>query len=224
MVSNSPNALPRGTHSFQDIWWMHHDNVGYVFSQKGLPHVFIHNDIQTGSWSDVGSVGPNGTLSKDVFKSWINHPNPSNGSYQYVVVPAIDFALFQQKLPSYANQIIVLENSATAQAVFHTELNSMGVIFWSAGKVNGPTPEWTLSADKPCVVLLVTVQNTIVFSVSNPQQDLENNDVAITLSQSLSGIGCESDESTTTVRFKLGTGDFAGRTSSHFCVARMDSL
>jgi len=182
--------------------------------------LLVNNEAQSGSWAEIG-VGSSANISKDVFKIWINHPNPpvKSGSYQYIVVPGIDYATFQQKVQSYQTEILVLQNSAEVSAVFHSGLSIMGAIFWAPGKVSGPTSEWNLSADKPCVVLVAQKQNAVTISVANPQQDAANNDVTITISRHLTGAGCNSDGTTTTSKFSLRNGEFAGSTTSQTCNA-----
>ena len=49
----SASPLPRGPAVLQNVKWLHHDHVGYLFPAGGEIHLSAGE--QTGRWSDLGS-------------------------------------------------------------------------------------------------------------------------------------------------------------------------
>lgn len=142
--------------------WIWHDSVGYVFPVETAVH--LSDKPQSGAWSDIG-VGPSRKITRDVFSLWIDHgAQSSNASYQYILMPGADekaTAAAAKELPAR-----ILANSAAQQAVWHRASNIIGIVFTEAGSIAAPL---SISADRPCLVLVRRTGKAARVAVSNPQ-------------------------------------------------------
>jgi len=217
-VSNSPSALPIGEHTFTDVWWVHHNNVSYLFDQKNPPNLHVNNQPQSGSWSLIGTGSPD-KISEDVFNLWIEHSHPPlvNDNYQYTVVPGRDLASFQKDLNRLLAAFMILENTPTIQAVaYRYTYVAIGIVFWQPGTL---VASWTnITVDQPCIIVLNLAPTATVFEVSNPQQNTENNIVNFQISGEYWGSDCVYDGKNTHIKFTLPTGDEAGKSKSTECL------
>ncbi|HSC52006.1 MAG TPA: polysaccharide lyase family 8 super-sandwich domain-containing protein [Phnomibacter sp.] len=128
--------------------WVWHDSIGYYFLQPGK--AVISGENQKGSWSSINAAYDTATLHGKLFKLFIGHgAKPAHESYAYCVVPSIGLSN-AGKYP--VNNIQVLANTESQQAVVHKPLQMLQVCFYTAGFVQYGTLKITV--DKPCVVLV----------------------------------------------------------------------
>ncbi|HSK12180.1 MAG TPA: polysaccharide lyase 8 family protein, partial [Phnomibacter sp.] len=159
-------TLANGSRQYAgDLQWAHHDNVGYVFPQGG--NISLSNQEQSGTQKSINNSYSTTLITKDVFKLWFRHGvAPSGGSYAYIVTPGKTLA----EMDTYnAAQIDVWANDATLQAVHHSGLNMLQVVFHQAGSItkNGIT----VSANSPCVLMLKNISGANVsVAVADPNQ------------------------------------------------------
>ena len=102
-------------------------------------------------------------LDTALFSLNVNHgKNPQNGSYAYLVKPRMNQAVdaYKYKIP-----VKIISNTAEIQAVEHTGLNLVEVIFYKAGTLKMANDN-ALTVDAPCAVLLNRAKNTM--HVANP--------------------------------------------------------
>lgn len=164
-TSEGAEVLATGSRQYTgNLQWVHHDSVGYFFPQGGS--ISLSNQTQTGTWQSINTTY-SGTVSKDVFKLWFQHGiKPANSSYSYIVTPGKTLA----EMNAYdASVLQVWSNTAAAQAVYHSGLDMLQVVFYQAGSLtqNGIT----VTANIPCVLLLKNVSTgNVQVSVSDPTQ------------------------------------------------------
>lgn len=148
--------------------WILHNKVGYFFPSAG--DATVSNQTQSGSWSAIGT-GSTSPVSLDVFKLWFSHgAQPSNAGYNYIVAPGITTTAQMDAYNSAAIQI--LSNTAAIQAVKHTGLNIVQVIFSAAGTLAIPGSELnSITVDKPCALIIKNANTTNpIISIADPAQ------------------------------------------------------
>ena len=147
------------------IQWVWHDSVGYYFPNKG--QINLTNDEQRGSWATINANRSKNEVKGKVFKLWFNHGvDPVNQAYAYIVKPGISENEMNKVL---AIKIIV--NTAAMQAVAHTDLQMVQVVFYEAGSLTAEG--CTITVDQPCILLVKAIKSkNPILSVSDPTQKL----------------------------------------------------
>lgn len=106
-----------------------------------------------------------------MFKLWFSHGvQPANAGYAYIVAPGITTTAQMDAYNSAAIQI--LSNTAAIQAVKHTGLNMVQVIFSTAGTLTIPGTELnSITVDKPCALIIKNANTTNpIISIADPAQ------------------------------------------------------
>jgi chondroitin AC lyase len=122
--------------------------------------------LQKGNWGKINASSSNEEISGQVFKMWINHgSNITNGTYAYVTVPSI----LPDEMKNYrSDEVIVLSNTDSIQAVEHTGLKMTGIVFYKPGMIS--TKDIIVSVDKPCILLIKENNDIISLSIADPLQ------------------------------------------------------
>ncbi|CAA0234737.1 polysaccharide lyase family 8 super-sandwich domain-containing protein [Tenacibaculum maritimum] len=164
--NNTINVVGKGTHSKTGANWLLHNKIGYVFPQGG--NIMLSNQSQSGTWKSINDARPNTAVNKEVFKLWIDHgTTPMNASYAYIVVPNTADASAMQSYNQ--SNIVIEENTGSIQAVKHTGLDMLQVIFYEAGTYN--KNGITIEVDQPCIMLLKNISTGAVeVHVADPTQ------------------------------------------------------
>ncbi|MEO5682344.1 MAG: polysaccharide lyase family 8 super-sandwich domain-containing protein [Chitinophagaceae bacterium] len=168
MKNNSVTRLENPT-------WVWHDSIGYFFPAGGS--LTVSNQIQTGSWHRINKSQAIEEMAGSVFKLWFIHKaRPANSSYAYVVVPGIGS---EKKMSSYKMRGIQIEqNTAFLQAVTHTELDMLQVVFYKGGTLK--TADAEVTADKPCIIYLKNMHHKKpVLYIADPTQ--QNDSIQVTV-------------------------------------------
>jgi chondroitin AC lyase len=167
------NAFSGPAKAFTNPKWVLQDSVGYVFPQSGTVYVQAQN--QSGNLQTIFGLGADTVYNANVFSLWFDHgTDPSEASYQYIVVPGTgqaDLTQFAANPP-----VTILSNTTAVQAVSNRSLQLTGVVFYAAGQfaISG---NFSVKVDNPCIVLLD--QSRGVLTVSDPNETLSK--VAITV-------------------------------------------
>lgn len=163
--------LEKGEKAFENVDWVYHDQIGYVFPQPATIH--LKNGRASGSWWRINKQtdSPKDEINLDVFKLWIDHgQRPSDETYQYIVVPATSIEELKQE--TSVKQISILANTPEVQAVSHAALDMVQAVFYQAGEIqisNGRK----LICDTPGIIILKDVSsNKIKLTVSDPNREL----------------------------------------------------
>lgn len=110
-------VLPQGERMLEDVSWVNHAGVGYVF--PGGAKAGILNKPVEGSWKLVNlqtDIHDNGPVVNDIFCLFLDHGEDfGDGRYAYVVVPGADAS--QTADFASHNDIAVLSNTRSLQAV-----------------------------------------------------------------------------------------------------------
>ncbi|MFV0540603.1 MAG: polysaccharide lyase family 8 super-sandwich domain-containing protein [Aestuariibaculum sp.] len=147
--------------------WILHNNIGYFFPQGGQVKLSTHT--QSGTWQSINTGESSNTVSKSVFKLWIDHgTQPSNGSYAYIVAPN-KTSVSQMQAYNTNNNILITQNNNAVQAVKHTGLDMLQIIFYEAGSYDDGTTK--IEVDQPCTLLLKNVStSSITVHIADPSQ------------------------------------------------------
>jgi chondroitin AC lyase len=186
----------------QGFNWVWHDSIGYFFPEK--ENVSISSKSQSGNWNKINKSYSKDELSGKVFKMWVNQGvTPRNGHYSYITVPGIS----SEDMKNYdKNEIVILSNTPSIQAVAHTGLDIMVIqgVFYQAGTVD--VMDIDVSVDKPCIVLLKRQADSISISVADPTHKIK--EVVMLIKSTVTN-------SEKKLVFKLPEGPMAG-SSAHF--------
>lgn len=164
--------VSNGNRTLQNVKWVHHDQIGYIFPQPGT--VSLSNQTETGRWSDITDQKniSKELVSKDVFGLWFNHGSKAAGaSYQYIVVPGIT----EQALATSSGNnrfVEILSNTPALQAVKHGKLGISQLAFYKAGAID-VAPGVNVRLDSPGMVMLTMRANKLTaLSLADPTRKL----------------------------------------------------
>lgn len=143
-----------------------HDSVLYLFPEP--LNVRLYTGTQSGNWNDINFNEPNQKVQVEVFKLWIEHPrNATDDRYAYIVVPGVN------SLNEYPSQNLdILVNNSAQQAVYHSKLEILQVIFYEPGTLR--SGKLNIEVDRPCVVMIRQTRQTYpdIF-VADPLQQTQ---------------------------------------------------
>ncbi len=164
-------VIQKGEKEFENLDWVYQDGIGYVFTKP--ENAFIKNNTASGSWWDINkqSDSPKAEVNLDVFKLWLNHgENPSEASYQYIVVPATTIEKLENN--NSKNDVVILSNTPEIQAVKNKSLNMYQVVFYKAGSIQ-LTEKVKLVSENPGIVMLKLKDEKVTeISVADPNREL----------------------------------------------------
>lgn len=159
--------LTQGTYNYNNnVDWIYHDKVGYFFPSGG--NVNIANKPQSGNWYSINTSYSSETVTKNVFKLWLNHgTQPAAAAYAYVVVPAKTL----DEVRSYdSGNIEILINSDSLQLVHNKSQNLWGFVFYKAASYTNVG--FSIKASGSCALLLKNPENTFVQGwIADPAQN-----------------------------------------------------
>ena len=188
-VGEKISVLSGGVHNFPEAPdWVLHDGVAYFFPRGGTAG--LDNMAQSGSWKAINAARSGEELTKNVFSLYLNHgKNPQNARYAYIVVPGIANAAGAEEYRENACDnagILIAENNETVQAVWHTKLDILGIVFYDAGifEYGGISVE----TDRACTILLTDISGPgAVLYIADPAKT----ETAITVITRIPGISAE---------------------------------
>ena len=156
--------------NFTNVVWAHlkgnapDSDIGYYF--PGIANVKQLREARTGSWYDINNKSGDPTLlTRNYLTLWLDHgAKPSAASYSYILLPNKS----PDEVRTYAlhPDVIILENSANAQAVSETRLGVKAVNFWndSTYTVSG------ITVTKKSSVMIRQSADELEVAVSDPTQ------------------------------------------------------
>ena len=171
MKGNEKSSVKQGAQQLNDITWILHDSIGYLFPEP--QKVNLSNQPETGSWFKINrqADSPKEEISKNVFKLWLDHGSqPQNATYQYIVVPSAT----ELEMAGYTNhpRIEILSNTTAMQAVKHLDSNICEVVFYQSGEIQ-ISNDLTVGIDSPGLVMVKTDGKMInEISVADPSRKL----------------------------------------------------
>lgn len=163
--NNTESEQTTGTQKYTALEWVLNDRIAYFFPQKG--DVYVSNETRTGSWSDVNTDNSSTPFSEDVFTLYFDHGiKPANATYAYIIVPN----LTKNDVKNYnINDIEILANNDSVQAVYHKGLKTYGFAFYKAAYFE--TKNIKVDVDAGCVLLIKNAdQDEASLYVADPQK------------------------------------------------------
>lgn len=222
---NQRSILAKGEKVYEDVNWILHDGIGYVFPES--TEVVLMNNSETGSWWNINNRSSTNKeeVIKDVFKLWIDHgKRPSDEIYQYIVVPSTSIDEMSQN--DAAENIDVLVNSPYIQAVSHKGIGMLQAVFYKGGELNMGN-NLVLSLDNPGIVILKMENGTISeISVSDPNRELTRFNMFV--SDKIEGIGenwyavWNDAKEMSHISIELPTGNYAGDSETITLIERVN--
>ncbi len=172
MQGGTQQKIAKGNRSLQNVKWVHHDKVGYIFPEPAT--VSLSNQVETGRWSDITDQKNinKEVVSEEVFTLWFDHgKKPSGASYQYIVVPNVSEQ--QLNASSQNNRSVkILSNTPALQAVRQDKLGISQLAFYKAGIVE-IEKEVSVRLDSPGMVMLKTREGRLhELTLSDPSRML----------------------------------------------------
>jgi chondroitin AC lyase len=171
--SAGQNKPVRGKHALNDVSWVWHDQVAYVFPQP--VDINCNNTSAAGSWRSIShqAWATDDLVKKDIFCLWFDHgPRPVKAGYAYIVAPAMD----SDKVDAYSKKtsIEILSNTPALQAVRNKYLQITGIVFYEAGEMQ-LADDMIISVSNPCLVMIAMNGKSIKkITVADPTQKLSS--------------------------------------------------
>ena len=140
------NILQEGTHIYNHIDWVYHNNFVYIPLSKDSVEIQLKS--KTGRWSEINKSESSEIVKDKIFMPVIIHP-AGNQSSGYVVA----FASTPQQAARIAKNPSwkILQNDSVCQAVLFNK-KSLMVALYKAQKTR--LSNFLISANKPCLILI----------------------------------------------------------------------
>ncbi len=207
-------TLSRGQHTLQNVSWITHDSVGYLFPSPVTANV--NNTSVTGNWRQIThqTSATDEPVQKDVFTLWLDHgQKPAAASYAYIVVPGTTVPALDQY--SKKNEIVILANSAEIQAVHNKNLNISQAVFYHPGTIKFNN-NLSLTVNSPCLVMIKLKGNVIdKISVAEPTEKLSSLKLTVNVPLEAKGDGWQASwnrtEKLSVIEIHLPKGEYAGK-------------
>ena len=169
-------TIGQGQHKFNQLNWVLHNKVGYVFPQPTTTgrnnknaEIWLNNQEQSGSWRTINRSMPDKIAREDVFSLGFNYgKEPRHAAYSYIVVPALKTA---NDMENYLkrNAVEIVSNTSQIQSVYQNELKIWQVIFFEAGQLQ--FKDMSVSANKRCALMIKQKANgKYEIHVADPAQ------------------------------------------------------
>ena len=202
-------VLQNGVRNLEKVDWVIHDNWGYYFPGSAILN--LENGVRTGAWNKVVEPMSDKVLTTNIFQLWFDHGiKPGGATYAYAVFPKAS----AENIEKRGNQLKIITNTENIQAINSKDKNLTGVVFYKSGSCQ-ISPVCTISADKPCIVLLDSHSGKETLCISDPTQ--LQSEIKLTLTGKTSfktggEINFEPSEKLTSIVIRLPQGGEAGKT------------
>jgi chondroitin AC lyase len=208
------SVMPSGNRKLEKINWIHHNSIGYFFPNKQSVNLF--SQTASGTWFSINrqTTTSKEEIKKDVFKLWLDHGiRPTDGKYEYVVLPASEIKDVQKYAANPA--INILSNTSELQAGSHNGLNIVYAVFYRAGMAK-VADNLTIEIDSPGMVMIRHENEKISsITVSDPSRKLSI--LSLTINRKIEKSGdlyktsWDNKTGTTRIDFKLPQDKYHGK-------------
>ena len=165
-VGGEERILGLGKENLQNPDWILNDKVAYFFPENS--NVYVENKTETAKWSDINlSFATNTPFEGHLFTTWIDHGvKPQNEKYVYVIVPNADL----EKARNYStDNITILANNDSIQAVYHQELGIYGFTFFKPASFR--KGDLAIEVDAAAAIMIKNVdEDEVTLWVADPQK------------------------------------------------------
>lgn len=189
---------------------VYHDSVGYLFLQK--EQVSLSTMPQKGSWRKIYHQGSDSTITKNVFKLYIDHgADKRSESYSYMILPGISrdsLAYFSKYLP-----VIILRNDTLVQGIRYPSKDLTEMVFYHPSQIK-MDKETMISVNGACLLIVRKFRNGLKLTMSVPPA-LQNK-IVLHVSGHFNCPQCEYNKprNQTNVDFHLPDGIYEGKSVS----------
>ena len=207
-------TLSKGQHTLQNVSWVAHDSIGYLFPSAITAN--LNNTTATGNWRQIThqTSATDEPVQKDVFTLWLDHgQKPAAANYAYIVVPGTTASALDQY--SKKNGIVILANTAEIQAVQNKDLNISELVFYQPGtiKLNN---NLSLTVNSPCLVMIKLKGNVIErIAVAEPTEKLRSLQLTVSVPLEAKGDGWQASWNKTrklsVIEIDLPKEEYAGK-------------
>ncbi|CAH1207910.1 Xanthan lyase [Paenibacillus allorhizoplanae] len=185
-------------------------DIGYYFPTA--TSLQAKREARTGNWKQINprASTPSTAITRNYLTMWLNQgTNPTNQSYQYVILPNKTSA----QVTSYASNpnVTILENSGDAQAVKENTLGIVGVNFWNDAvkTVSG------ITSNKKASVMTKETTTDLDVSVSDPTK-VNTGSIAIEINKAATSTisadpGITVTQLTPTIKFTVNVNGAKGK-------------
>ncbi|CAN5591544.1 polysaccharide lyase 8 family protein [soil metagenome] len=173
MQEDLTKTLNKGEHVLDEVNWVYHDGVTYLFPTAKEVH--LKNQKEVGNWQSINqqSTYSSEEVSEEIFTLWLDHGvKPQESTYEYIILPGIEIAEIENywKNPS----IEILSNSPGIQAVHHSGLQISQIVFHEAGEIK-LKENIHLIAENPGLIMIHLEGGKIKkLTVSDPSRNLKS--------------------------------------------------
>ncbi len=162
--------IQNGDYSFQNnLKWVLHGGVGYCFPEGGT--IKLTSKEQEGDWFNINRGFSKDIVKKEVFTLWLDHGlKPEKEKYAYIIVPGINTP---SEIDSYViDNIKIIANTDSIQAVYHKKLNILQLVFWQKGIFR--YKDIYIQSDNSCALILKGIcSEKATFHLADPSQSVD---------------------------------------------------
>jgi len=203
--NGTTTSLARGETDLDNVSWLLHDQVGYVFPTPTRVHV--KNTTQTGNWQLINHGYSSSVVNLDVFLAGLDHGvNPANASFAYSVLPGADEVATADFAKN--NPVTIITNTADIQAARHKDGFS-GIAFFAPGSVTLKTG-LTVASSVPILLLVHELSTGLEVEVADPTQLLTSVQLSVTGHYKGPSTSYDTATSTTLITVTLPATNMAG--------------
>jgi len=193
-------------------WWFHHDSIGYVIPANNVASTTAGRKLLTwsmatitSSWSVTATAYPKTPITVPLFTAYLQSKAPpvTADSIGYIVSPNTNQSVFASTRAKQLLSVVrIIQNTASLQAVYQSELRILGLVFWVASTSFSDTAlDWNITPNHAAVLQLNFYKNstTVTFGAADPTQLLTS--LSVKVKKIVSCTGCVVSGNYTTIPF-----------------------
>lgn len=139
--------------------WLHNDDIAYIFPKETDVVINNYKQDMPSLWSEKDIEA-----TPETFSAWVDHGvKPTEGSYEYIVVPNID----KNDVDAYmdTNEIEILSNTSSIHAVKHHGLKITQINFFEPGTLEY-APGKSITVDKKVNLIIDESSDDVLISIA----------------------------------------------------------
>lgn len=218
-VNGKAQKIQTGKQVLKNADYIWHDGIGYLSNNE----LELVTEERTEKWSTVNGGNKEGVETNRVFQLGIHHGvRPDNASYEYTAV----FGKTAEEMDGVVknNPVQILRNDDKVQAVYNSDLKMTQAVVWKMGTLELPSG-LTVTANKKCMLLIRENEDGgLSITASNPEN--LSKDLQITVNRTLPVLNekyiVNNADGTTTVKFRLNEGAYAGSSTVYHSATGFD--
>ncbi|MBK5260342.1 MAG: hypothetical protein JJE51_12165 [Thermoanaerobaculia bacterium] len=175
--------------------WSVLEGTGYYFSAGG--NLQMKREARTGTWASLGGSADTTPYTRTFVTLWLDHGTaPVNAAAEYVVVPNVTPAGMRDWVAT--SSIAIIANNANVSAVRNRRESSLGIVFWTAGAVEG------VQSSAPAILHFAESGRNLVLNATDPTNGVGT--YTVTLPGRYEGAGAKAGSRSTTIEIARNGG------------------